>query len=162
MENGSVNSNSHDPVYIGDGVMATNFIFSSGSYIADSAKIINCFIGQACKVSHNFSAHDTLAFANCTFENGEACAIFAGPYTVTMHKSSLLIAGMYSFLNAGSGSNQSNPMYELVPIHQGLVERGSNTTRAFYILWSANIGSFSLVLVRPFYPSDLSIFPFSL
>ena len=146
LENGSVNSNSYHPVYVGDGVMATNFIFSSGAYISDSAKIINCFIGQACRVSHNFSAHDTLAFANCTFENGEACAIFAGPFTVTMHKSSLLIAGMYSFLNAGSGSNQSNHMYKLGPIHQGIVERGSKTTSDSYILWPASISYLSLTI----------------
>ena len=161
LENGSVNSNIHAPVYVGDGVMATNFIFSSGSYLSDSAKIINCFIGQSCKISHNFSAHDTLAFANCNFENGEACAIFAGPFTVTVHKSSLLIAGMYSFLNAGSGSNQSNHMYKLGPIHQGIVERGSKTTSDSYILWPAKIGAFSLVMGRHYHHADTSNLPFS-
>ena len=81
--------------------------------------------------------------ATALFENGEACAIFAGPFTVSMHKSSLLIAGMYSFLNAGSGSNQSNHMYKLGPIHQGIVERGSKTTSDSYILWPARVGAFS-------------------
>ena len=127
LENGTVNSNKEAPVYIGDSVIAQDFIISSGAVIADAAKIIRCFIGQACHVTHNFSAHDSLLFSNCSFENGEACAIFAGPFTVSMHKSSLLIAGMYSFLNAGSGSNQSNHMYKVGPIHQGIVERGSKT-----------------------------------
>lgn len=113
LENGTINSNEEAPVYIGDSVIAQDFIISSGAVIADAAKIIRCFIGQACHVTHNFSAHDSLLFSNCSFENGEACAIFAGPFTVSMHKSSLLIAGMYSFLNAGSGSNQSNHMYKL-------------------------------------------------
>lgn len=36
-----------------------------------------------------------------------------------------MIAGMYSFLKAGSGSKQSNHMYKLDPIHQGIIERGS-------------------------------------
>lgn len=161
LENGTINSNEQAPVYIGDSVIAQDFIISSGAVIADAAKIIRCFIGQACHVSHNFSAHDSLLFSNCSFENGEACAIFAGPFTVSMHKSSLLIAGMYSFLNAGSGSNQSNHMYKLGPIHQGIVERGSKTTSDSYILWPARIGAFSLVMGRHHHHSDTSDMPFS-
>lgn len=161
LENGTVNSNEKAPVYIGDSVIAQDFIISSGAVIADAAKIIRCFIGQACHVTHNFSAHDSLLFSNCSFENGEACAIFAGPFTVSMHKSSLLIAGMYSFLNAGSGSNQSNHMYKLGPIHQGIVERGSKTTSDSYILWPARIGAFSLVMGRHHHHSDTSDMPFS-
>ena len=161
LDNGTVNSNENAPVYIGDSVIAEDFIISSGAVVADAAKIIRCFIGQACHVTHNFSAHDSLLFSNCAFENGEACAIFAGPFTVSMHKSSLLIAGMYSFLNAGSGSNQSNHMYKLGPIHQGIVERGSKTTSDSYILWPARVGAFSLVMGRHHHHSDTSDLPFS-
>lgn len=161
LENGSINSNREAPVYVGDSVIAQDFIISSGAMVADAAKIIRCFIGQACHVSHNFSAHDSLLFSNCAFENGEACAIFAGPFTVSMHKSSLLIAGMFSFLNAGSGSNQSNHMYKLGPIHQGIVERGSKTTSDSYILWPARVGAFSLVMGRHHHHSDTSDIPFS-
>jgi carbonic anhydrase/acetyltransferase-like protein (isoleucine patch superfamily) len=161
LENGSINSTKKAPVYVGDSVIAQDFIISSGAVIADAAKLIRCFIGQACHVTHNFSAHDSLLFSNCTFENGEACAIFAGPFTVSMHKSSLLIAGMFSFLNAGSGSNQSNHMYKLGPIHQGIVERGSKTTSDSYILWPAHIGAFSLVMGRHYHHSDTSDIPFS-
>ena len=160
LDNGTVNSNVNAPVYIGDSVIAEDFIISSGAVVADAAKIIRCFIGQACHVTHNFSAHDSLLFSNCAFENGEACAIFAGPFTVSMHKSSLLIAGMYSFLNAGSGSNQSNHMYKLGPIHQGIVERGSKTTSDSYILWPARVGAFSLVMGRHHHHSDTSDMPF--
>ncbi|MDD4516025.1 DUF4954 family protein [Massilibacteroides sp.] len=161
LENGAINSNQTAPIYIGDSVIAQDFIISSGAYIADGAKIIRCFIGQACHITHGFSAHDSLLFSNCGFENGEACAIFAGPFTVSMHKSSLLIAGMFSFLNAGSGSNQSNHMYKLGPIHQGIVERGSKTTSDSYILWPARIGAFSLVMGRHHHHSDTSDIPFS-
>lgn len=161
LENGSINSNKLAPVYIGDSVIAQDFIISSGAYIADGAKIIRCFIGQACHITHGFSAHDSLLFSNCGFENGEACAIFAGPFTVSMHKSSLLIAGMFSFLNAGSGSNQSNHMYKLGPIHQGIVERGSKTTSDSYILWPARVGAFSLVMGRHHHHSDTTDIPFS-
>lgn len=161
LENGTINSNRTAPVYVGDSVIATDFIFSSGAHVADAAKLVRCFVGQACHVSHNFSAHDTLMFANCAFENGEACSVFAGPFTVSSHKSSLLIAGMFSFLNAGSGSNQSNHMYKLGPIHQGIVERGSKTTSDSYILWPAKIGAFSLVMGRHYRHADTTDFPFS-
>ena len=161
LENGTINSNSTDPVTIGCNVMADDFIISSGSHISDGVVMLRCFIGQGCSLSHLFSAHDSLFFSNCQGENGEACAIFAGPYTVSMHKSSLLIAGMFSFLNAGSGSNQSNHMYKLGPIHQGVVERGSKTTSDSYILWPAKIGAFSLVMGRHVRHPDTSALPFS-
>ena len=161
LANGTINSNKLAPVFVGDSVIAEDFIISSGAVVSDAAKLIRCFIGQASHVTHNFSAHDSLLFSNCTFENGEACAIFAGPFTVSMHKSSLLIAGMYSFLNAGSGSNQSNHMYKLGPIHQGIVERGSKTTSDSYILWPARVGAFSLVMGRHHHHSDTSDMPFS-
>jgi carbonic anhydrase/acetyltransferase-like protein (isoleucine patch superfamily) len=161
LENGSVNSNATAPVYIGDSVIAEDFIISSGATVSDAAKLVRCFVGQACRVSVNYMAHDSLLFSNCSFENGEACAIFAGPFTVSMHKSSLLIAGMFSFLNAGSGSNQSNHLYKLGPIHQGIVERGSKTTSDSYILWPARVGAFSLVMGRHYHHSDTSDMPFS-
>ncbi|HPS14150.1 MAG TPA: DUF4954 family protein, partial [Prolixibacteraceae bacterium] len=109
----------------------------------------------------NYSAENSLFFANCQGFHGEACSIFAGPFTVTHHKSTLLIAGMYSFLNAGSGSNQSNHMYKLGPIHQGIVERGSKTTSDSYLLWPAKIGPFTLVMGRHYKNSDTSDMPFS-
>lgn len=161
LSNGTLVSNAADPVSIGANVIADDFILSSGSIVADGAVLRHVFAGQAVQLTHLFSAHDSLFFANCACENGEAAAIFAGPYTVTMHKSSLLIAGMFSFLNAGSGSNQSNHMYKLGPIHQGLVERGSKTTSDSYLLWPARIGAFSLVMGRHVSHPDTSSLPFS-
>lgn len=161
LKNGSINSNQEAKVYIGHNVMAEDFIVASGAHITDGAALVRCFIGQACHLGHLFSAHDSLFFSNCQGENGEACAVFAGPYTVTMHKSSLLIAGMFSFLNAGSGSNQSNHLYKLGPIHQGIVERGSKTTSDSYILWPARIGAFSLIMGRHVNHPDTSDLPFS-
>ncbi|MDL2241460.1 DUF4954 family protein [Bacteroidales bacterium OttesenSCG-928-L03] len=161
LENGSINSNESDPVHIGFGVIAEDFIICSGSKLEDSAMISRCFVGQACQLGHSYSASDSLFFSNCHGENGEACAIFAGPYTVTHHKSTLLIAGMFSFMNAGSGSNQSNHMYKLGPIHQGIIERGGKTTSDSYILWPAKIGAFSLIMGRHYRNSDTSDMPFS-
>jgi hypothetical protein len=161
LQNGSINSNESAPVQIGYGVVAEDFIISSGSVVEDNTAITRCFIGQACQLGHGYSASDSLFFCNCQGENGEACAIFAGPFTVTHHKSTLLIAGMFSFMNAGSGSNQSNHMYKLGPIHQGTLERGAKTASDSYILWPSRVGAFSLVMGRHVTHSDTSNLPFS-
>lgn len=161
LENGSVNSNAEAPVVIGSGVKCKDFILSSGVSVTDSTLISKCFIGQGCIMAKHYSALDSLFFSNCQGMHGEATAIFAGPYTVSHHKSTLLIAGMFSFLNAGSGSNQSNHMYKLGPIHQGICERGSKTTSDSYLLWPAKIGAFTLVMGRHYKHSDTSDLPFS-
>ncbi len=161
LKNGSLNSNEAAPVHIGQGVICDDFIISSGSRVEDGTMLTRCFVGQACHMGHTYSASDSLFFSNCQEENGEACAIFAGPFTVTHHKSTLLIAGMFSFMNAGSGSNQSNHMYKLGPIHQGTLERGAKTTSDSYVLWPARIGAFSLVMGRHVHHPDTSNLPFS-
>lgn len=161
LKNGTINSNLSAPVHVGYGVVCDDFILSSGSSVEDGTCLTRCFVGQACHMGHGYSASDSLFFSNCQEENGEACAIFAGPFTVTHHKSTLLIAGMFSFMNAGSGSNQSNHMYKLGPIHQGALERGAKTTSDSYILWPARIGAFSLVMGRHVNHPDTSDLPFS-
>ena len=161
LRNGSIVSCPEAPVYIGMNVIADDFIVESGSSITDGVSLTRCFVGQACILGHGYSASDSLFFSNCHGENGEACALFAGPYTVTHHKSTLLIAGMFSFMNAGSGSNQSNHMYKLGPIHQGIFERGAKTTSDSYVLYPAKIGAFSLVMGRHVNNPDTSDLPFS-
>jgi NDP-sugar pyrophosphorylase family protein len=161
LEDGSVNSCPEDPVYIGPGVFAENFIVCSGSKISDGTIICGCFVGQGTVLDRQYSAENSVFFANCGGFHGEACSIFAGPYTVTHHKSTLLIAGLFSFLNAGSGTNQSNHMYKLGPAHQGIVERGSKTASDSYILWPAKVGAFTVVMGRHYRNSDTSDLPFS-
>ena len=161
LRNGSIVSCEEAPVNIGMNVIADDFIVESGSSITDGVTLTRCFVGQACVLGHGYSASDSLFFSNCQGENGEACALFAGPYTVTHHKSTLLIAGMFSFMNAGSGSNQSNHMYKLGPIHQRIFERGAKTTSDSYVLYPAKIGAFSLVMGRHVNNPDTSNLPFS-
>jgi carbonic anhydrase/acetyltransferase-like protein (isoleucine patch superfamily) len=161
LNEGSVNSCMEDPVFIGPGVIMEHFIICSGSIVTESTLIDKCFIGQGCVLAKHYSAENSLFFANCGGYHGEACSIFAGPYTVTHHKSTLLIAGIFSFMNAGSGSNQSNHMYKLGPIHQGIMERGSKTTSDSYLLWPARIGPFTLVMGRHYKNMDTSSLPFS-
>lgn len=145
---------------IGAGVDAENFIVEDG--ILDSGAIVrNCYIGQGALLEKGFTAHDSLIFSNCSLENGEACALFAGPYTVSMHKSSLLIGCQTSFMNAGSGTNQSNHMYKLGPVHWGILERGVKTSSASYLMLGAKIGAFSLLMGQHKTHPDSSQFPFS-
>ena len=161
LTNGTVDSSAKAPSYVGTGVIAENFIAAAGSSIDESSVVTNCFVGQGTVLGKQYSAENSVFFANCQGFHGEACSIFAGPYTVSHHKSSLLIAAYYSFLNAGSGSNQSNHMYKLGPIHQGIIERGGKTASDSYILWPAKVGAFTLVMGRHYRNTDTSDLPFS-
>lgn len=161
LENGTVNSKKKAPSFVGIGVIAKDFICATDSRLDESVLLERCFIGQGAILARQYSAENSVFFANSGGYHGEACSIFAGPYTVTHHKSTLLIAGMFSFMNAGSGSNQSNHMYKLGPVHQGILERGAKTTSDSYILFPAKVGAFTLVMGRHYSNSDTSELPFS-
>jgi NDP-sugar pyrophosphorylase family protein len=161
LKEGTIVSKEQAPVFIGEDVVAENFIVLSDSKIDSGAIISNTFVGQGVRMGKQNSAENSVFFANCEAFHGEACSIFAGPYTVTHHKSSLLIAGMFSFFNAGSGTNQSNHMYKLGPVHQGIVERGSKTGSFSYMLWPCRIGAFSVVMDKHSGNFDTSELPFS-
>ncbi|MBP9004778.1 MAG: DUF4954 family protein [Candidatus Marinimicrobia bacterium] len=161
LEDGTIAGSEVDPVYIGEGVIAKHFIIQSGVRVDSSAVLDKCFVGQGTRLGKQFSAENSVFFANCEGFHGEAVSVFAGPYTVTHHKSTLLIAGMFSFFNAGSGTNQSNHMYKLGPLHQGVLERGSKTGSYSYLVWPARIGIFSVVIGKHFAHLDTSELPFS-
>lgn len=163
LENGSVINNAapgKSIMYVGSTVEAENFIFED-SKIESKSILINTYVGQGCMISHGFSAHDSLFFANCSMENGEAHSILAGPYTVSMHKGTLMIGCQTSFLNAGSQTNQSNHMYKLGPLHWGILERGVKTSSCSYLMLGAKIGAFSLLMGSHKTHPDSSEFPFS-
>jgi len=161
LKDGTIVSCKEDPAFVGNDVIAKNFIILSGAKVDDAVIIQNSFVGQSVKMGKQYSAENSAFFANSEAFHGEACSIFGGPYTVTHHKSSLLIAGYYSFYNAGSGTNQSNHMYKLGPIHQGIVERGSKTGSFCYLLWPCRIGPFTTVLGKHYSNFDTSNLPFS-
>lgn len=161
LNEGTIVSNQQAPVFIGEEVVAENFIVLSGSKIDGGVILSSTFVGQGVILGKQYSAENSTFFANCEGFHGEACSIFAGPYTVTHHKSTLLIAGMFSFYNAGSASNQSNHMYKLGPIHQGIVERGSKTGSLSYMLWPCRVGAFSVVMDKHGGNFDTSELPFS-
>ena len=58
LKNGSINSNCHAPVHVGVNVIGDDFIICSGSNIEDGVTFSRCFIGQSCKLGHNYSASD--------------------------------------------------------------------------------------------------------
>ncbi|MBU0472937.1 MAG: DUF4954 family protein [Bacteroidetes bacterium] len=161
LKNGSIICNEDSHTYIGANVVADNFIILSGATVDTSVNLENCFVGESTKLGKQFSAENSAFFANCEGYHGEACSIFAGPYTVTHHKSTLLIASYFSFYNAGSGTNQSNHMYKLGPVHQGVLERGAKTGSMSYMLLPSRVGPFSVVIGKHFNNFDASDFPFS-
>ncbi len=161
LKDGTIASCREDPAFVGSNVIAKNFIILSGSVVDDGAILHQTFIGQGVKIGKQFSAENSAFFANSEAFHGEACSVFGGPYTVTHHKSSLLIAGLYSFYNAGSGTNQSNHMYKLGPVHQGIIERGSKTGSFSYMLWPSKVGPFSTVIGKHYVNFDTSNLPFS-
>ena len=161
INNTTVISTKECPSYIGTSVILTDSIVLKGAHIVDGTVIKKAFIGEGVKLGRQFSCEDSLLFANCEGEHGEMFSIFAGPYTVTHHKATLLIASHFSFFNAGSGTNQSNHMYKLGPYHHGFMERGCKTGSNSYILWPSHIGSFSTVIGAHYDNVDTSDFPFS-
>ena len=161
LERGTILSDPSDPAEVGSGVVARDFIIGEGSKVTGGAMLTRCFVGQGVRIGKQFSAENSLFFANAEAFHGEACSVFAGPYTTTHHKSTLLIAGMFSFYNAGSGTNQSNHMYKLGPLHQGVLERGTKTGSFSYMIWPCEVGPFSVVIGKHASNFDLSDMPFS-
>lgn len=163
LRNCSIVSNSKGPghsTYIGQGVDIEDCIVEDAT-VQGGAFLRNTYVGQGCVIDKSFTSHDSLFFANCTMENGEACAVLGGPFTVSMHKSSLLIACQTGFMNAGSGTNMSNHMYKLGPVHWGILERGVKTSSNAYLMHGSRIGAFCLLLGDHKSHPDSSHFPFS-
>lgn len=150
-----------DSVYIGSGVICENSIIADGSSVLNSAKIFNCYVGEACQITNGFTAESSLFFANTYMANGEACAAFCGPFSASHHKSSLLIGCMTSFYNAGSCTNFSNHAYKMGPVHYGTLERGSKTASGSHTLLPATIGAFSMCMGKISGHPDTRRLPFS-
>lgn len=154
-------SSEYASVYIGTGVICENSIISDGSSIVNSVKMQDCFVGEACQISNGFTASQSVFFANSFMSNGEACAAFCGPFCASHHKSSLLIGGMFSFYNAGSGTNFSNHAYKMGPMHWGILERGTKTASGSYLLMPATIGTFSVCFGKLMHHPNTTSLPFS-
>jgi Domain of unknown function (DUF4954) len=161
LKDGTIVSSAEAPTVVENGVIAEHFILQQGSSVKDGAMVFSSLIGEGVRIGKQFSCENSVFFANCEGFHSETCSVFAGPYTVTHHRSTLLIGGMFSFYNAGSGTNQSNHMYKLGPLHQGILERGSKTGSSSYLLWPARVGAFTAVIGKHYAHFDTTEFPFS-
>ena len=161
LDTGTILSCAEHPTVVGEAVQAKHFILAEGASVTGGALLDRVFVGQASRVGKQFSAENSVFFANCEAFHGEAVSIFAGPYTITHHKSTLLIAASFSFYNAGSGTNQSNHMYKLGPVHQGVFERGSKTGSFSYVLHETHIGPFSVVIGKHYTNINTPDLPFA-
>lgn len=157
----SLKGSTEASIYIGHDVVCENCIIGAGSSIIDGAKLGNCFIGEACHIGRGFTADNSVFFANSYMTNGETCAAFCGPFSVSHHKASLLIGVETSFYNAGSATNYSNHTYKMGPVHYGTLQRGSKTASGTYILMPANIGAFSMCMGKIQSHPNTTKMPFS-
>ena len=157
LENGTIGSHAH----VGIDVRARNFIIDNHARVDGASSIERAFVGENTVIDNGFTAIDTLMFANCHFENGEAASVFAGPFTVSHHKSSLLIAGIFSFFNAGSGTNQSNHLFKSGAVHQSVHQRGSKFGSSAYVMSPAIEGPYTVILGRHTRHHDTQDMPYS-
>ena len=148
-------------ILISDGVICDNCIIQAGSSITDFAKLYDSFVGETCHVGRGFTSENSVFFANSHMDNGESCAALCGPFSVSHHKSTLLIGGEYSFYNAGSGTNFSNHAYKMGPMHWGTLMRGSKTASGSHTLWPATTGTFSMLMGKIQSHPDTEKLPFS-
>jgi len=161
LKNGTVLSSEVMPVSISSNVFAEDFIIQEGVSLGYGVSLKRAFLGQGVKVDTQFSAIDSLAFAGSELAHGEIASVFAGPFSVSHHKGTLLIACILSFFNAGSGTNQSNHMYKLGPTSQGVLERGCKTASNVYLRWPKRIGAGTIVIGSHIVAFDTHNFPFS-
>lgn len=161
LENGTILSCKAQPTIIGANVIARDFVVAEGAMVTDAANIRSTYVGQCSQVGSGFFAENSLIFSNCQMFNGEAVSAFCGPFSVSHHKTSLLIAGMYSFFNAGSATNASNHHYRLGPSHQAIYDRGVKTGSGSYVLEPAHIGAYTMVIGQHKGNPDTTLFPFS-
>ena len=68
---------------------------------------------------------------------------------------------MFSFFNAGSGSNQSNHLFKSGAVHQSVHLRGCKFASSAYIMSPALEGAFTMVMGHHSYHHDTSAFPYS-
>ena len=68
---------------------------------------------------------------------------------------------MFSFFNAGSGSNQSNHLFKSGAVHQSVHLRGCKFASGAYIMSPALEGAFTMIMGHHSYHHDTSAFPYS-
>lgn len=151
----------HNDCFIGTQVIARKFSIGPHTAVTDGAKLYHVITTRNCKIGKGFTAENCYFGHHSELFCGEACAVFAGPHTVSHHKSTLLIGGEFSFYNAGSNTSQSNHAYKLGPLHHGTLARGSKTASGCHILWPMQTAAFTMVMGKIKSHPVLTDLPFS-
>ncbi len=162
LKNGTVCSSPSSPTLVRDDVIARDFIIQQGARVCEGVMLSGCLVGEGVRLGKQFSAENSIFLSNSEGYHSEAVSVFAGPYSVTHHRSTLLIAVYVSFFNAGSGTNQSNHAYKLGPLHQGILERGCKTGSSSYLFLPSAVGAFSAIMGKHTAHFDTRDLPFSL
>ncbi len=68
---------------------------------------------------------------------------------------------MFSFFNAGSGTNQSNHLFKCGAVHQAVHRRGCKFASGAYVMSPAIEGVYTMIMGRHTHHHDTSVFPFS-
>lgn len=148
-------------VLVGSDVIIEDSVLAPACSVTDGACLKGCFVDSGCTIGKGFTAENSLFFANSHMECGEACSAFCGPFSVSHHKSSLLIGVGTSFFNAGSATNFSNHAYKMGAIHWGSLQRGVKTASGCHIVLPATIGAYSVCMGKIEDHPDSSDYPFS-
>ncbi len=146
---------------VGAGVFASECVIDRDAEVFNQVSVLRSYVGPYAILEHGLLAQESAFFQGSHFAAGETCSLLAGPFSVSHHKATLMIATQTSFFNAGSGSNQSNHSYKLGPNKYGMLERGAKCGSSSYLFWPARIGAFSTVLGHHMSHFDLSLLPFS-
>ena len=146
---------------IGSGVFASECVIDRDAEVVNQVSVLRSYVGPHAILEHGLLAQESAFFQGSHFAAGETCSLLAGPFSVSHHKATLMIATQTSFFNAGSGSNQSNHSYKLGPNKYGMLERGAKCGSSSYLFWPARVGVFSTVLGHHMSHFDLSLLPFS-
>lgn len=162
LENGTIVSEIETPARVIGALTARHFILQKKSEVLGPARIDSGLVGEGTSFGKGASLSNSLLFSNSEAHRSELGNAFAGPFAVTHHQSTLLIAGAWSFYNAGSGTNGSNHRYRLGPVHQGRLLRGAKSGSLSQISWPAQVGAFSTVVGNCGGSFDSTDFPFSL
>lgn len=162
LEDGTVVSEIESPARVFGALVARHFILQKKSEVLGPARIDSGLVGEGVSFGKGASLSNSFLFSNSEAHRSELSSAFAGPFTVTHHQSTLLIAGVWSFYNAGSGTNGSNHRYRLGPVHQGRLLRGAKSGSLSQISWPAQVGAFSTVVGGHGGSFDSTDFPFSL
>ena len=143
---------------IGIDVKAYDFVTAEHALVDNGSLIERCFIGERCIFDRGYTASDSLFFANSHCENGEAVSIFAGPYTVSHHKSSLLIAGMFLLLQRRQRHQPEQPPLQVRRRASGRPPARLQFASGAYVMSPAIEGVYTMIMGRHTHHHDTSVF----